>query len=43
MENKKYEVAVRGFYVFAGIVMGMIIQGIINNQIIMKLLSMLIK
>lgn len=41
--DTKYEVAVRGFYVFAGVVMGMVIEGLINNQVVMKLLDMLIK
>jgi hypothetical protein len=39
----KEQIAVRGFYIFSGFIIGLVVEGIINNIIIMKLLSMLIK
>lgn len=43
MNNQKYEIAVRGFYIFLGVIAGMVIEGFINNHIVMKLLEALIK
>jgi hypothetical protein len=39
----KEEIAVRGFYIFGGFVIGLVVEGIINNFVVLKLLSMLIK
>ena len=38
----KENVAIRGYYIFIGVIGGMIIEGLINNQVLMKLLELAI-